>query len=340
MCVLKYDEYMMKTKDIVLICDDNYCLPTIVCIQSIIGKAYLYEDELTIHVCTFGLSTANLDMLEHLNHANVKVVIDLLDEASFPSCLNQITQRSHVTPTALIKFELPNYLKEIDSVLYLDSDIVVKGDLSDLLNLDIKDYFLAASYEFWEHLRRIQYTLHRSLAPDFYFNSGVMLMNLRKMREDSISEKLWEYKLNETKTTLMDQESLNALCKSNVLPLSIRWNFNPVFLENTYIKELNKVYGTAYDTQEEIEKDIQIIHYVGAHDKPWIYKNARMREYWDQAYMESRCQIPLQDKVIEVNRRGLYTSIKKRITSQGLAGTICYIVYLLELKFRQRFILS
>ena len=216
------------TKDIAFICDDNYCLPTAVCIQSIVDN-YLSRDILNIHVCTFGLNQQNNKRINCLGSENVKVIINVFNEKCLESQLKTILQKSHVTPTALIKFELPNYFSDLDTILYMDSDIVVKSDFLELLQLKIDNYYLAASSEFFEYLRMIQNSLRRKPSDLFYFNSGVMLLNLRKMREDHISDMLWDYKLNKTKTKLMDQESLNAICSSNTLHLPIKWNFNPIF---------------------------------------------------------------------------------------------------------------
>ncbi|MBO7605742.1 MAG: hypothetical protein J6S61_04695 [Elusimicrobiaceae bacterium] len=178
---------------------------------------------------------------------------------------------------------VPNSSRQ-SSLLYLDSDIIVKGSIVELLNTDISGCYIAASYEFYCHLDRIRYSLHRSVSNDFYFNSGVMLLNLKRMREDSISESLWNYKLNKSKTKLMDQESLNAVCGLKSISLPIIWNFNPRFLSRKLLTEINKVYLTDYVSIDELEHDIKIIHYVGKPDKPWIYSTAHMRYYWDVIY--------------------------------------------------------
>ena len=324
------------TKDIVLICDDNYCLPTIVCIQSIIENADVQNDGITIHVCTFGLSEENLEMLRRMDSESIKIVIETFDQEVVRNRIQHIIQKSHVTPSALIKFELPHYFNQLDSILYLDSDTIVKGNLQDLLKQDVSNNYLAASYEFWEHLRRIRYTLHRSVSPYFYFNSGVMLMNIKKMRENRIPDKLWEYKLYQAKTTLMDQESLNAVCGKKTLPLSIQWNFNPAFLHMEYLREIKKVYGEEYCTTHELESEVKIIHYVGKKDKPWIYQSAHLREYWDIAYCASSCTIPLLDRKEEQVRRSFFTQLKYKLSTQGIYGTFCYAFYLIEQKIQKK----
>lgn len=322
---------MNITKDIALICDDNYCLPTTVCIQSIIDT-YKSDEQIIIHVCTFGLNDDNVEILRRMGNQTIKVVNHVFAKNDFESKLKRISQNTHVTPTALIKFELPDYFNYLDSILYLDSDVVVKSDISELLQMEINDCYLAASYEFGDYLTRIQFSLRRKPSDEFYFNSGVMLLNLRKMREELIPDLLWEYKFKKAKTKLMDQESLNAVCSSKTLHLPIKWNFNPIFNTSKYIKLINRVYGTEYQNVTDLETDVRIVHYVGARDKPWKYKSARMRNYWDVFFNKTPyvCNLQLDPTVVE--RRPFLKAFNGRVREHGLWATICYIVYCIEMK--------
>lgn len=323
------------TKDIVLISDDNYILPTLVCIQSIIDNAHLIDGDYIIHVCSFGLLGANINKIEALSTDRIKVVVDLFNADDYSDRIVQVSQKTHVTPTALIKFELPNYFNYLDSLLYLDGDIIVKDSLVSLLSQDVDSYFLAASYDFLCHFNRIRYTLHRTVSDDFYFNSGVMLFNLKKMRELNIPDKLWDYKINSSTTKLMDQESLNAVCGSSVLHLPIKYNFNPRFLSNSFIREINKVYGENYKNLDELLEDIRIIHYVGHLDKPWVYKNALMRSYWDKAFGRSGCNQELVLKEAPISENKGLSAFTEKIKTYGIYGTFCYIIYLITMKIRK-----
>lgn len=318
----------MKTKDIVLICDDNYCIPTEVCIQSIIRNAPKDSEILKIHVCTFGLTEHNKKKLEELSNDNAVVTIDVFNENDYAERIQQVNQKSHVTPTALIKFELPSFFSNIESILYLDGDIIVKKNLSELLDYDIQNYYLAASFEFWAYMNAVKYSFNRKVP--FYFNSGVMLLNLKKMREDEITDKLWYYKLNLSHTTLMDQESLNAICAVNTLPLSVEWNFNPVFLDREYLPYINRVFKTNYKNTADLIESVNIIHYVGKADKPWVYKNARLRCYWDDSNNSLRNPEKLDLKEIIIPKRTHYMAIKEKIKSFGLIGTLKYTLFKLR----------
>lgn len=316
-------------KDIVLICDDNYCMPTAVCIKSITDNAHI-EVPVLIHVCTFGLTNENVALLEGLSTLNYKIVVDVFNPTIISGKLTQVIAKSHVTQSALIKFELPNIFHNIDSLLYIDSDIIINSDINELVSIEIEEYYLAASYEFWKHVAKMKFTFKHDVDKDFYFNSGVMLMNLRKMREDKISEKLWYFKLNQAKTELMDQESLNYVCREAIYHLPVKWNFNPAFLHNDFIKEINIVYKTTYSSVENMLADARIIHYVGKGDKPWVYKSARMRNLWDKEYDTIfHEKLQLKDEIDSSERRDS-SKIKKIVNDFGFTGLFCYIVYRLK----------
>ena len=308
-----------------LICDDNYALPTAVCIQSIVDNSHEGEDY-CVHVCTFGLCSENSKMLESLAAGSVKVSIDLFDQEKMCTSIDLVDQKTHVSSAALIKFELANYFASLDIILYLDSDIIVKDNISELFTTDVSQTYLAASFEYWDFLNYRRYTFHKDYGMPFYFNSGVMLLNLQKMREDNIPSKLWDYKLNHTKTRLMDQECFNAICGETAVRLSIKWNFNPVFYSERNLVHINTIYREQYSTITEMLNDMRIIHYVGKVDKPWVYETARMRNFWDRAFANSGIKVELQLKEDEIHSIGFIESLRTKKELFGMRGVFCFII--------------
>lgn len=312
--------------NIALICDDNYSLPTAVCIQSIIDNTFTIDNTI-VHVCTFGLTKDNQKTIQSLSCEKVRVVIDQFIQDDYTDLLNQVNQKTHVSLAALIKFEMPNRFKELDRILYLDSDIIIKKDISGIFETDLSHSYLAASFEFWNYLNYRNYSLKNDYDIDFYFNSGVMLFNLEKMRADNITQKLWDYKINHAKTPLMDQESFNALCGSTAVHLSIKWNFNPVFATHKNIIHINAIYGEKYDSVQSMLDDVIIIHYVGKKDKPWNYSNAHMVEYWDKAFENSKIVMELQRE----NYQKQFAPIKKLLEMRKQYGTKATFNFMISL---------
>lgn len=320
---------------IALITDDGYVLPTAVCIQSIINSAKP-QQKYSIHVCTFGLSEDNVKLLTGLETEKVSILIDKFCKADYQQMLDLISQKSHVTPTALIKFELPQHFTDVDKLLYLDSDIIIKKDLSELFSLDLENFYLAASFEYWVRYNDIRFKPWNVKREEFYFNSGLMLLNLKKFRDDAITEKLWDYKINHTKTKLMDQECLNSVCGQQTLPLSIKWNFNPVFLKTKHLKTINEVYSESYSNLKELEDNVAVIHYVGKFDKPWVYSSAQMREYWQEAFEGIHSGIDLQLQQYVPPKTSRIKRISNMISEYGVVSTGAYICYLTKWKVRRK----
>lgn len=316
------------TKDFVYICDDNYCLPTVVSINSLIENLKQTNIRYNIFVCTFGLSDSNVSMLESLTTPHVQVVVKIFDPEKYSSKLDSISQKTHVTTTALIKFELANLFPAINTICYLDSDIIIKSDIEELLATNVNNFYLAACQEFMSYLNDVQYHFRKKTV--FYFNSGVMLLNLDKIREDKMTELLWDYKINKAKTKLMDQETLNKVFEKKVKPLSIKWNFNPVFCDEVYLNAINNNYNSKYRNLKDLENDASIIHYVGKFDKPWIYKTARFKKYWDLYFDKFSDSFQINYEIIDTPKRNMSSILVNKIKNVGIKGLISYFLFKLS----------
>ena len=144
---------MQKERHVAFICDDAYVMPTIVTIESLVRNAYLgHGVTLVIDVCTFGLSQENIQLLNNLSKPQVRICVHTIDSAQYSVYFEKIVQKSHVTPTSLLKFELPNIIQDADTLLYVDSDIIIEGNVLELFELNLEHYYLAASLEFWRYL--------------------------------------------------------------------------------------------------------------------------------------------------------------------------------------------
>ena len=299
-------------KGIVLICDDNYVIPTAVTIKSIIENSKVENGGiLNIYVCALDIQQKDCDFLISLSTTQVNVKILSFRKEDFKDKINKIQQKTHVTPASLIKFDLPNLLENLDTVIYLDSDIIVKNDICELFDLALKDNYVAASPELWKIINMKWNGKNSCSGNDgFYFNSGVMLMNLYLMRKDNTSEILWRTKLkliDDRESVTMDQDALNIVLGNKALPLSIRWNLNTYFTENIDLDLVNEVCKEHFRTLDELKSSACILHYVGKEDKPWKYLTAHCRETWDYYY--KKCGFDFN----ELNRTSINKGLRWKI---------------------------
>lgn len=314
--------------DIVLITDNNYVIPTYITIFSA-AINYKGNDELIAHICGVDLNADSISTFNELRD-ECNIVIHNISLDSFEDKLKKIKQHTHVTPAALIKFELPNMLVDLSKVLYMDGDIVVKKDISELNDIDISNYELAAVHDFWKTIDdfnskgKIDYDC-------FYFNSGLMLMNLNMLRTNGITKQLWSEKLLQSKlknkSTLMDQNVFNSICGNKTLKLSIKYNFNVAFSDYTDIKLINEIYNTKYKTIDELVEDGVVMHYVGKHDKPWVYSNSKCRNIWMKYFVESGLDGALiSNKKYKKDLNYYILRTRRHIKQKGLINTGLYLI--------------
>lgn len=261
---IKIKKQKQNIIDLAMILDENYLLCTLVALQSM-KKNKKKNSIYNINIIVNKLSKNNIQLLKQIESKNFTINIINVNYEKF----NSFSQVFHITNTSLIKFELPNILSGIDKVLYIDSDTLITQDLFQLFNVDIKNYYIAAIRE----LRAEKKGFHKLVNQIHYFNSGVMLMNLKKMRENDISAKLLIAKKNQPSNwTCMDQDVFNNICGGETLYLDCKYNNTcTIFLDSDIqIDEINGFYHTKYKSWSDFVKKSVIIHFAGP-SKPWLY---------------------------------------------------------------------
>lgn len=144
-------------------------------------------------------------------------------------------------------------------------------------------------------------------------------MNLKKLREDKISEKLIDYRLNGY-NELMDQDALNYILRGSVTELPFKYNTQTMFtFINKSVSNLKELVciDNSCDSYETIASKSVILHY-SMKSKPWKKTNGFMFEKWNKYYKLS----PYKDDVLEIksssdNKKNTfftkYKSLKKNI---------------------------
>ncbi len=178
------------------------------------------------------------------------------------------------TEAASLRLLLPELLPELDQILYLDCDIIVRQDLARLCDrTNLADNYLAAVYEAAIEGQAARF---RALGcdPARYFNSGFLLMNLARMREEKVSEKLLEA-CRVPYLEFPDQDALNQVCQGRVLPLSPLYNSIRTFFIPKYRKDFERQYGK--DLWDKVQQE-GTIHYTGG--KPWNLFTVQFGAWW------------------------------------------------------------
>lgn len=157
----------------------------------------------------------------------------------------------------------------VKRVLYLDDDIIVTGDLSELWETDLSDKAVAAVADMYSFFEVRQSCLNYPVEAG-YFNGGMLLLNLDYWRENGIGELCFRF-LEQHHDILKyyDQDILNAVLWDKKTLLPIRNNYQVGFLYEYTFK------GKPPEFKEEILSAVDsplIIHY-SAGMKPWMMVN-------------------------------------------------------------------
>lgn len=174
----------------------------------------------------------------------------------------------------LARLILDKFLPEnVEKVLYLDGDTIVRGSLKELWNTDIEQYIIGASIE-----PTVDKTRKKDLGLEFkpYYNAGVLLVNLKKWRQTNAGKIILDYyKENNGKLFANDQDAINGSLSDDILTILPKYNFYNIFYQYPYkfLKKLMKPveYIDKNDFKNCVKNPI-IIHYLGE-ERPWRIGN-------------------------------------------------------------------
>ena len=199
--------------------------------------------------------------------------------------LKDIYTDPRYSEAASFRLLLPELLPDLAKVAYIDCDVIVRKDIARLYeDTDLGNNYLAAVYE-----APIEQQAETREAigcdPRQYFNSGFLLMNLAKMRDENVSVRL----LDACRVDYLefpDQDALNQVCKGRVLPLNPLFNGIRTFFLPQYKSDFVAQYpeGGLWD---EVQTSANI-HYTGG--KPWNLFSVKFGEWW-------RCYDSLPDEI-------------------------------------------
>ena len=255
--------------------DDSYSqhLGTMLC--SIFENKFDHTHIETIYVLDGGISMNNMNKLRKLARSynfDIKF-IRMNNDTYYKFNRCGLNDNFHC---AFFRISIPELVSPyLNKILYLDSDIIVRGDLTEFWNTNISKSYLAAIPDPYAAIRQKIY----SWKGDDYFNSGVMLINLKKWRNENISRKLHDFisKHNDD-LVFLEQDGLNALLHENFVRIRPQYNCMSYFFN---MKDTPNPFeqGEFYSAL----KKPMIVHYTG--DKPWIFHSRHPLKKWYYKYL-------------------------------------------------------
>lgn len=171
---------------------------------------------------------------------------------------------------------------KVERCLFLDVDLIVNSDISDLYNYDLDDKIIAATEDIPDCINHKQ-RLNLS-SSDYYINSGVMVCNLKLWRIKNNKNNILDFSKKVFHLIKNEQDIIALYFKGNIKDLPIKWNMVTFYFERTP-QILSK-----YKSQlKEAKRDPFIIHYA-CPIKPWfsdcnhpyrnLYKRYLLKTEW------------------------------------------------------------
>ncbi len=248
---------MAPVINICLASDDNYAKYMGLTVLSVL-KSAAPEDRLKFYILGDGITQSSKDKVESLKKIrDFEIEWFQIDINAFKNL-----QKNHLPYTAYARLLIPQYIKE-DRVLYLDCDIFVRTSLASLFNEKIDSYYACAVEDYFlknrgYHKKLFSYDSDNK-DHDFYFNSGVLLINVKLWRQEGLQEKLIKRGEDPSWTYVhADQDVINMTLKGRIKRLDPRWNVMDYFyMPDIFLGE------DIFEKLPEIIKNPYIRHFKG-----------------------------------------------------------------------------
>lgn len=224
--------------------------------------------EIMLFIAHDQLSEQNIKLLkEFLSELGIKYELIEVNYNQLKS-VRETLRDGHVSSAGLFRCIMDTLLpSEITKILYIDCDTVILSSLRELYDIGLKGAIAGVVNTPMDHL-----LLDFGVSPTSYFNSGVMLIDLSKWRDEKVQERVFEIFYNYPTALLWwDQCALNIVLKNRTVTIPPQFNY--IFDPKSVSDEFSLP---------------TILHYAGT-IKPW---DDPLRHPWGGLYLEMSVQTP------------------------------------------------
>jgi lipopolysaccharide biosynthesis glycosyltransferase len=249
---------------IIVACDDHYVVLLAALLKSI-EYHHKTSENIVVFIVEDGISSKNRKKLtSSLDPKNIQLVWISMDEA-IPEDMHIPFDRSSYPKNIHTRIFIPHFIPErFDKIIYLDVDMILMCDISDLWNIDLGENMLAAVMDprlkvFSNSWGGILNYKELGFAPDTkYFNTGILVINNKKWREENSATTVVKCIAdNEKFANYPDQYGINIVMANRWIELDPRWNwFADKECENPFLIHFvgRKPMYQTYDNREEFKK--------------------------------------------------------------------------------------
>lgn len=236
----------MEKKSVIMAFNDQFLLPAIVSIYSL----FINNKGIDLYILHNGLSNKSRLVLKRLEKCGFDNIIKfVLIEEDDLSKIKVATGRWGVE--AFFRYFAPDILENVDKMLWIDADTYIRLSIDEIFNEDLGDKTFAAV------LDPTSDPIGRLGIVD-YVNTGVILMNAKKIRDNHMMGKFWNLVENENyHEAIPDQDAFNMVFGNEIKTISSIWNMFPFY----------------YNINIEYYLDNSVIVHFISKIKPWNMEN-------------------------------------------------------------------
>lgn len=268
---------MERKIPIILAADSNFLPFVYVTIHSILqNRKGDYQLEFYILIPS---NTKKMDCNAKWEFEGYEIIYVEVAEDVFPD----VYTTKYLTKVTYYRLLIPNLFPQYEKCIYLDADIYACDDICELYDIDVSDVYLSAGLgtDIWfteEYERGLADYLQIPSAK-LYFNAGVLVMNLDKLRIDDMEAKFLE--CSKKKWECQDQDILNICCYGKVKIFNLRYNLYSFSFGYQEQQALMQTRFFLTEIKESLEKPC-LVHFVAPYTKPWNNLNAILTQLWWQ----------------------------------------------------------
>lgn len=320
---------------VVFAADDNYAPYLATLMMSIIenGNPECFYDFITLETRISDESKRRIRaMVEPYKNVSVRFYN--------PSALfqgNRFHLSLYYSEETYYRLFIQTIFQHYEKILYVDVDTVVRKDIAELYKTDVTGYLFAAAVsactpQFLHNNYRLCGVVWADYLKDTlgmadpyeYFQAGVLVINIPEITAFDLQQKALD-KLGEVTPRFVDQDILNSVCQGRFKRFSLQWNL----LDSMGVRgEREFALGCLKDSDREdylrAEENPYLIHYAGAHARPWDHPEVRYANYWwHYARKTPFYEIMLKNMIIQTQRakRSRLTVLRYRILSKITYGS-------------------
>jgi lipopolysaccharide biosynthesis glycosyltransferase len=261
----KNNKFIKKKKNNIHICvslNDRYVYPLLVSIESVLINCDKQNTYITYYIlCAPDLREITLFKLKSLVYKyplNLEMIFYNMGNNFIKLYDWRVSQAAYYRTLAPIIIDLKR-------IIYLDGDTLTLKDLNDMYKLDFNNNYVLGFLDFISHG-----VDHLGLKSEKYINSGVILFNLEKVRNDNIMYKLLNVTFSGVKLYSQDQTVMNYVFYPQIGRLPIKYGVYNFYDFSDTKKYLRKIRTPINITElEEAIKDPAIIHHDLCYPKVW-----------------------------------------------------------------------